>query len=264
MNLQRMIVIPGHTFEKWKNIIIQDDKMSELDKNMKVILHNSKLDDMSKWHLYRQNLIHFSNSKRSFDKNVSKRLPIRSVMKDVSTEAKVFKRSKDVQTEKMGQDVETQFNEEPWEVMKVNKLSPIKPINEIFETSNKFASLDEEDFKDQTENDIDDNELFDQDENTKRLALEGLPKDAKIVRERKSLKPNEYRVFELNTGENVNVPVINEKRITRARAQKLKFDKPDPPRKNKTPSSSTPSKKKQGGRGLGNNFKTYIPWIAYK
>lgn len=51
MNLQRMIVIPDHTFEKWKNIVLDDEKMSNLDKNMKSILNNTKLNDITKWQL---------------------------------------------------------------------------------------------------------------------------------------------------------------------------------------------------------------------
>lgn len=54
MNLQRMIVIPAHTFEKWKNFIIHDEKMSDLDRNMKSILNNTKLTDVTKWQLYKR------------------------------------------------------------------------------------------------------------------------------------------------------------------------------------------------------------------
>lgn len=268
MNLQRMILIPGHTFEKWKNIFIHDDKMSDLDKNMRTILHNAKLDDMSKWHLYRQNLIRFSNSKRSFDKSMLNSSQKRPVLKDVSTETKVFKRSKDVQTEKMGQDVATQFNGEPWEVVKKNKLSSsFKPINEVFETSNIFESLDEDGFKNQPNNEIDIvDDLSDQDDSIRRRALEGQSPNVKIVRERRSANPDEYRLFELNTGDAVTVTIDdNEKRLTRSRAKKLKFDRPvQPNKKNKPSSSSTPNKKKQGGRGIGNNLKSFIPWIVYK
>lgn len=262
MNLQRMIVVPAHTFEKWKKIVVHDDKMNDLDKNMKIILHNSKLDDMSKWHLYRQNLIRFSNSKRNFDKNALSRLPNRSVMKDVSTEARIFQKSKDAQTENKTKDIETQFDGKPWKAL---KPSPVKSINELFESSNRFASIDEEDFKEQFDNDKDiDDEQFDRDESIKRLALEGQPADVKISRERKSLRPDEYRVFELNTGEDVNVPVTQEKRITRARAKNTPFEKPTPPNKNKSKTSTPAKKKKQGGKGLGNNIKSFIPWIVYK
>lgn len=49
MNLQRMIIVPAHTFEKWKHIITYDKRMSDLDRNMKSILNNTSLNDLSKW-----------------------------------------------------------------------------------------------------------------------------------------------------------------------------------------------------------------------
>lgn len=77
------------------------------------------------------------------------------------------------------------------------------------------------------------------------------------------MNPNEYQVFEFNTGEIVNVPVEQKLRITRARPDGLppmKFDKPRRP----SSSSSTPRKRKQSGKGIGNSFRSSIPWIVYK
>lgn len=62
--LQRMIVIPPAIFEKFKHIVLEDDQLSSLDKNMKSILHNKKLSDLNKWHLYRQHLLNYSSIKR--------------------------------------------------------------------------------------------------------------------------------------------------------------------------------------------------------
>lgn len=63
-NLQRMIVISPEIFEKFKDIVLEDSNLSHLDKNMRSILHNKKLSDLNKWHLYRQNLIKYASTKR--------------------------------------------------------------------------------------------------------------------------------------------------------------------------------------------------------
>ena len=63
-NLQRMIVIPPEIFEKFKHLVLGDEQLTDLDKMMKSILYNKKLNDLNKWHLYRQNLIKYSSVKR--------------------------------------------------------------------------------------------------------------------------------------------------------------------------------------------------------
>lgn len=147
-------------------------------------------------------------------------------------------------------------------VHKGNKFSPDKS-QEVFETSNKFATLNEEDFDG---NNCDEKYYtLDQDDTLTRRALEGRPQDVKIVKERRSLNPQEYRTYELNTGENVIVPVLKKTRITRSTAKQLnlKFPLPDKPVK-KYPSSSTPTKsKKQKGKGIIITF-TKNSWLVYK
>lgn len=271
MNLQRMIVIPSHTFEKWKNIVIHDQKLSDLDKNMKSILNNTKLNDVTKWQLYRQNLMKFTNSMRLLNRKPINNVAPKRLM-DVSTETnKIYKRNKSIETDNIVmKDEETDADDlkNPFILVKgkqQQKASPNKTMEDIFPTTNKFNSLDENDF----EHNISDNEhnyTLDQDETIKRRALLNQPKHVKIVRERKSVNPEEYRTFELDNGEQVSVDVEKHVRLTRARAknQQKKFVLPPKPTK-RPATSSTPSKrKKQSGAGIGNSFKKSIPWIVYK
>jgi hypothetical protein len=274
MNLQRMIVIPSHTFEKWKNIVIHDQKLSDLDKNMKLILNNTKLNDFTKWQLYRQNLIKFTNSARMFNKSTKSKLQSANNNKrlmDVSTETRrIIKREKGVGTDIAVKDEETDTADIPDQFIPVKgrkqaKVSPNKTMEDIFQTSNKFTSLDEDVF-DNNISDNDKNYTLDQDDTITRRALENQSQNVKIVRERKSMNPAEYRAFELSNGEEVNVPVEKRIRLTRSRAknQKTQFNLPPNPT-NKQARSSTPSKKKkQGGAGIGNSLIKSIPWIVYK
>lgn len=268
MNLQRMIVIPSHTFEKWKRVVLHDQKLSSLDKNMKSILNNSKLNDISKWQLYRQNLMNFTNSMRLHKKNSINNAAPKRLM-DVSTETQeTQKRNKLIETDNIvmkDEETDTGDLQNPFIPVKGKKLkvSPAKTMDEIFRTSNSFANLDENDFE-KSASDNEQNYSLDQDDTITRRALEGHPPHVKILRERKSMNPEEYRAFDLNNGEQVNVPV--EKRLTRARAKGMetKFTPPQKS-KNKKASSSTPSKsKKQKGGGIGNSLLKSIPWIVYK
>ncbi len=59
-NLQRMIIIPPEVFDKWKNIITEDQQLSQLDKSMRNIIYNKNLNEIDKWHHYRENLLKFS------------------------------------------------------------------------------------------------------------------------------------------------------------------------------------------------------------
>ena len=63
MNLQRMIVVPAHTFEKWKNILIHNTRITDL--KVKSILNNKKLNDISKWQLYKQIFCHSEIQRRT-------------------------------------------------------------------------------------------------------------------------------------------------------------------------------------------------------
>ena len=272
MNLQRMIVVPPHTFEIWKNILIHDTRMTDLDKKVKSILNNKKLNDISKWQLYKQTLLQFRNSKEDKNGITTHKPPLindRKRLINVSTETpRILKREKFIETDSLAmkdEETSTIDIDDSFVHMKkrTSQIAPNKTIEEIFETSNKFASLDEDNFGN---SDGEQNYTFDQDDTIKKRALEGQPQHVKIVRERPSLKPNEYRAFELSSGDNVSVPVEKHIRVTRSRSRaygvpREKSNEPGKQSRKIMSSSSTPSKKeKQSGKGAFKN----LPWIVFK
>lgn len=70
--------------------------------------------------------------------------------------------------------------------------------------------------------------VLDPDESTREKALEGHSNDVRIVKKRKSLGPNDYRIFELSTGEVVTVPITEktiEIQINKKSQKKFKYSK---------------------------------------
>lgn len=67
-NLQRRIIIPPVVFNKSKDIIIEDQKLSQLDNSMKNIIRNIWIKLIcfdSNWYQYRENLLKFLFAKKS-------------------------------------------------------------------------------------------------------------------------------------------------------------------------------------------------------
>lgn len=275
MNLQRMIVIPPETFENLKNLILNDSQLSELDKGMKKILNEKKLSDTHKWHHYRQNLIKYLNVKKNRD--VKKSL---NTLKNVS--ANIQKYDKSVQSKKiLKQNVEASPVEELEQSFRIPKKNVSRkvslPIDDIFSTSSRFESIESNDEVDDEDDNIsltDENgeenltneTTYDNDTFIRQQALEGHPKDVKIIKERLSMNPNEYRAFELNTGEQVNVPVPNQREL-RSRPLKqthLNFpivkNLPSKKSKNKSQTSlHATSKKKTKANKRKSSFKRSTP-----
>lgn len=275
-NLQRMVVMPPDTFDRWKKIVLEDTKLSCLDKELKNILYNTKLNDISKWQLYRQNLFRYLNSKLNRHNGFAKS-PLNSTetrklyIRDVDTQTKKKSvRNKKEQTlspcrESVGiqtkllperQSFGTQTSFRP-----MKTLEPIQPIEEIFGDSSRFSSLEMED------NDVDDDdddvseELLDMDEDVREKALQGQPSSVKISRERKSLDPTEYRSFELSNGDSITVPVekqmvtrLNLRRGIHPDKSQTILDFSHRKKKSSTPKKSNKKKKSPPEK------KKKIPW----
>lgn len=60
MSLSKMLLLPPETYQKLKNDINDEAIQSQLDKEMQQILKNRKLNDITKWYLYRQKLNKFA------------------------------------------------------------------------------------------------------------------------------------------------------------------------------------------------------------
>lgn len=251
MSLQRMIVIPPDTFERWKNIVVEDKKLSELDREMRKILYDNKLNTISKWYHYRQNLLKYLNTNRK--RHIMHNFNTKKQITNVDTQTKIVNYKN-----KMAQTLPINHHSVGTQVKLMKTLEEIPSLEEVFGNSNQFSSLEEEGNYDETTGENDLIEL-DVDDIVRTKALEGQPNSVKIIKERKSMDPNEYRVFELNTGEQINVPV-EKQMITRATLKRGRL--PDTtqtllafPHKKKTKSNSTstPMKSQNGG-------KTVISW----
>lgn len=199
-NLQRMIVIQPEIFEKIKKILIDDSKLSELDKNMKSILRNNKLTDLNKWHLYRQNLLTYSSMKR---KNAYKdkfnlcQPAIRHV------------HGVGVQTKRIVSKNQNTNTDSPSISDKYTQADIPKAKEEYTDVDEKpkpvFTQLGvEETFENNSD-------VFDDDEDGNADDDDGIVSDEfinpkEILRERASSDPNMYRSFEMKDGATISVP----------------------------------------------------------
>lgn len=264
--MQRMIVIPPDTFERWKKIIIEDKKLSGLDQEMKKILYDSKLNTLSKWHHYRQNLFKYLHGKRKHNRRFTESFTNTpsSVDPEITTSGKETRRVKYKNTKMQTSPLE--HKSVATQVSRKSKLprsfQDIPSLEEVFGNTNRFSSLEEEGSNSSNENKLVE---LDVDDIVREKALEGYPASVKITKERRSMDPNEYRLYELNNGIDVNVPV-DKQMVTRGAFRRgnilgdpaqtvLNF----PPKKLKNKAStSTPLKSRQNGKGIR------IPWKIYK
>lgn len=260
MSLQRMIVIPSDTFDRWKKIVMEDKKLSDLDREMRNILFNHKLNTVKKWHLYRQNLLKYLNVKRPVK---HERYIKNLITTDTQTDSAKY-RNTEAQTlpPPEQKSIATQLSRKAGAKL-VKSFQEIPSVEEVFGNSNRFSSLEEEHFNESDENDAVE---IDVDDVVRQQALEGQPYSVRIAKERKSMNPTEYRIFELSNGEQVNVPV--EKQIITRSVLKRNNISSDPtqttllfpPRKKlkqKSSTTSTPVKSQQKGKGNSIQWKMY-------
>lgn len=229
MSLQRMIIVPPEVFDKWKHIIVEDEHLSELDKSMKSIINKRNMNDIDKWHHYRENLLKFSFNK-GFNKNKNLTSSIPSTMTTTSstkTDAKTsnkksqtkFMRGNNLQTS----DKETQVNfyESLSNNAKQMNEQNLTDYEDIYESADEMNNLIHPNKKHRHDlNDLtlknssnilntDDKKLendevgINDDEMLRIKALNGQPKNVKI---HKLLHKSErYMSYELSNGDIVTV-----------------------------------------------------------
>lgn len=211
-NLQRMIVIPSEIFEKIKHFVLDDSKLSELDKNMKSILRNNKLTDLNKWHLYRQNLLNYSAMKRKIaHQNKFKWYPkqLQSSQPSIRHVEGVGVQTKQIYTKNK------EANTDPLEVFDKYTQANIPVMQkEYTDMDDQFSSKPTEVAIENTE----DEEVSDDDDDDSIVTDERIdPRD--ILRERASSDPDIYRSFEMKDGTTISVPTkkaVNSKGVLRA------------------------------------------------
>lgn len=139
MSLQKVIVMPVEVFNSLKSSILADNEASDFDKEMKKILHNKKLQDLEKYELYREKMIHYGAVFRDADyKSKTQISPSVVHVESVGSQTKyVTKMDKEIATEP--KTVSVGITQTPLETSQI-----IPPIEKVFETSNSFHSLQDD------------------------------------------------------------------------------------------------------------------------
>lgn len=249
-NLQRMIVIHPELFKKFKHIITEDQNLTDLDKKMKTILHNKNLNDINKWYQYRESLLKFSFLKKNKLNLLSP--PKIFTMENSSQTNKIFQRSKEIQTAQAhaSQNTSTQTNDD---MLHTNAYSPtVNDKMEVFSNANNY--------NDGGLNNVVSNDDYDDDDEIRQMVLEDQPIGVKILKERKSTEPNaDYRIFELNNGDNVTVPVLKKQILTRSSAAAAKLLLQSPKQMTQSAIPFKAVKKPRSGKMVKINSPTIIP-----
>ena len=167
-NLERMIIIPPEIFDKWKHIITEDQNLSELDKKMKAILYDKNLNNINKWHQYRENLLKYSFSKKNNPKLDISLKPITSE-KSMQTN-RVLKMNKKNQTKDELQNRNLHLTNQWVQTENDNDRN-------VFE-----SDKNDEVFATHLLSESDESDEIDLDDDTRALALQGVPKNVKIIR----------------------------------------------------------------------------------
>lgn len=191
-NLQRMIVIPPDLFQYFKDTVYEDKELGSLDKEMRKILRNKKLNSTQKWYEYRQNLIKYGNKKRNMLTKPSSKQPTYSV--GVQT-------NRLKQKQQMESSTQTRIpNLKEGSVQ--THLIPNEVNDEVF-----LAEGEKEVFVPPSETYLD--VPYDMDDTIRHRALSASGA-AKRIKERKSINPSEFRVFENDQGDVITVPIFSD------------------------------------------------------
>lgn len=207
--LQRMIVIPPEVFDKWKHIITEDEKLSDLDKRMKTILFNKSINDINKWHQYRENLLKYSFIRKGNLKTTHVMKPITS--EKITQTNRIVKMNKQVETT----NDQIQFMKPELKNQESQTLGELELFNKNYNDDNEFCDsnslniLKNANNNDENYNNDDDDECemdYDDDE-IRKTALQDVPKNVRIISERRSTDPQSYKTYELSNGDVVSVPI---------------------------------------------------------
>lgn len=261
-NLQRMIVIPPEVFEKWKHIITEDQNLSTLDKHMKNILYNKNLNNVNKWHQYREKLLKYSFAKPE------RKYKYNHILKPITSE-------KVIQTKRIPKYHKQQQTENQNRVVNDKQMQTDSGALYEDEVYENIVSSDASNSND-CDNDNDEDNVFPED--IRQLALKGVPKHVKITKERRSTDPDSYSAFELSDGQVVSVPTMISKRTTRSmkkidsinensspllRQSKLKFKKVKAPTTRPRSTLRTKSTCKSPSKSSDQN-NDLVKWVQYK
>lgn len=196
MKLEKVIVMPIDVYNKMKTLILKDDEMTNFDKDIKIILHDKKLNDIEKWELYREKLIHHGNSFRKSDYQTNKKIDVIKHVESTPTQTKMlFKKDKNFNTETTNSTACTQTE------LQSNQI--IKPLSSVFKTNNTYDSLEIDD-EDVSYDDNDDDLSFLSNSKHSESNLHKLSPSKIIKRKMKSNDVN-IKLYEMENGDIVTV-----------------------------------------------------------
>lgn len=252
-NLQRMIMIPPEVFDKWKHIITEDQNLNDLDRNMKKILYDKKINNINKWHQYQQILLKYSFAKKG-------KTDFNQIVKPITSE-------KTIQTNRIPKSQKYQQTDEDFEIIKNNLMNRESQTDQIFDRSDEV--FESQNYSDgENENDID------MDDDLRKLALHGVSKDVRITKERRSTDPSEYKSYELSNGEVVSVPNVRTRSMRKLEDKKSKqadhlkhlLQPPLPFKKVKAPKTRprTASGNKTSPKMSLLDSSDLVKWVSYK
>lgn len=276
-----MIVVPPNLFENWKKVILEDDKLSSLDKEMKSILYDKKINNIDKWNMYKHSLMSYARSMRNnkyfLNENKNNFTKILE-QKSVQTDEPEIMSSKYLPRKSLQQNLgnSLEFNQEEIFSSSVNKN------NNNNESIQNVSAYDlTHDNIDNSENSFQNSSLLSNkrgdvyetpvlDCNTRNLELEALavmdqPKHVKIRRERMSMNPDEYRTYELSNNEIVNLPVLNKiedkQMITRSKVKKMKQTSLSFRKTKKVIDKNKSQSKKRNNHNKSKNISNKTNWV---
>lgn len=190
MSLQKVVVIPFDIYNSLKSTIFTDVDSSEFDKDMKLILHDKKLTDLEKWELYREKLIHFGeNVRASGYKTDHQILPKLIHVESVGSQTKYLSK-KDNETSTDSKTLSVGITQTPL----VNSQI-IPPLEQVFETTNSFHSLQDGVEEPEISNDF----------NFRNISSARKLSSSNTVRKKLKSKHHDIDLYEMENGDVVTV-----------------------------------------------------------
>lgn len=218
-DLQKMLLISPKVFENLKQMLLTNEKTKIIDKNLKTVLKNKRMNDYDKWNLYRHNQFHHANIKRKNNYGVESQSQPANIFSDktkidasTNTRRRFYKNA---ETEISGmipsKNTQTQTD------ISLSGSLPEKIFENLdydsfHDAANQLnASEEEYDVNDQT---------LDYSDITRDEALEGKPRNVRILSKLQSSDPARFSLYKLSDGSEVEVAIplkSSPKMATRAR-----------------------------------------------
>ena len=203
--LQKMLVISPKVFENLKHLLLSNEKTESIDKTLKKIISDPKMNDYDKWNLFRHNQFHHANLKRQNNYSKKSNLPRenaksnKNVDASTNTKRKFFKSAgTDVNDLIYSKNIPTQT-----EILPSDEKIFESSLYESFHGPGFFEDANAEA---ETEYNVNDQTL-DYSDIMREEALKGRPRNVRIVSKLQSRDPKRFSLYELSDGTDVEVKI---------------------------------------------------------